>query len=158
MQCRDLDPFIEAIADGAWEPDAAGHAHLATCAECAARVARAREIDRFLANREQATPPLNFTAMVMARVANERWRSERAVDIGFNLAVAAGILVILAGAAGAAWSLGLLTIRIDVEAIANALGSDLGARILSQVQTVGLAAGLLTMALVLWWWAETERV
>jgi anti-sigma factor RsiW len=158
MRCIDLDPFIEAIADVGWEPDAAGRAHLATCAQCAARVALAREIDRFFANRETPPPPVNFTAMVMAGVAKERWRTERAVDISFNLAVAAGVLVILSSAAGAAWSLGLLTVRIDLDAIANALGSDLASRVLSQAQTVGVAAGLLTMALVLWWWAETESV
>jgi anti-sigma factor RsiW len=158
MRCGDLDPFIEAMADGVWEPDAEGRQHVASCAVCAARIAQAREIDRFFANRETPQSPANFTAMVMARVAQERWRTERVVDIGFNLAVAAGILVILSSAAGIAWSLGLLTIRIDVEAIASAFDSDLTTRLLSQAQTVGVAAGLLTMALVLWWWSETESI
>jgi hypothetical protein len=80
------------------------------------------------------------------------------VDLGFNLAIAAGVIVILASAAGIAWSLGMLTIRVDLDAIANALAPDLTSRVLSQAQTVGLAAGVLTMALVLWWWAETESV
>ena len=67
--------------------------------------------------REMAVPPATFTAAVMARVGQERWKTERAIDLGFNLAIAAGVLVILAGGAGLAWSLGLLTITIDVEAI-----------------------------------------
>ena len=63
-------------------------------------------------------------------------------------------MVILAGAAGLAWSLGLLTVTIDVDAIWRAVGADVTGRVLTQVQTVILAAGLLTSALVLWWWAE----
>ena len=156
MRCDDLDPFFEAAADGSWEPDAGGRAHLASCERCTARLAQAREIDRLLALRAVPQPPPNFTAMVVGGVLKERWRTERAVDIGFNLAVAAGVLVTLASAAGAAWALGLVTVRIDVAAIAGALSSDLATRVLTQVQTVGIAAALLTMALVLWWWAEAE--
>jgi hypothetical protein len=158
MRCEDLDPFIEAMADGVWEPDAEGRQHVASCAVCAARIAQARDIDRFFASRETPQLRANFTAMVMARVAQERWRTERVVDIGFNLAVAAGILVILSSAVGAAWSLGLLTVRIDLDAIAGAFGSDLATRVLGQAQTLVVAAGLLTMALVLWWWTETESI
>jgi anti-sigma factor RsiW len=158
MRCEEIEPIVEAIADGTAKADGAASEHLSTCAFCAARVAQAREIDRFLASRDTPQPPGGFTSMVMARIATERWRSERFVDLGFNLAIAAGVIVILASAAGTAWSLGMLTIRVDLDAIANALAPDLTSRVLSQAQTVGLAAGVLTMALVLWWWAETESV
>jgi predicted anti-sigma-YlaC factor YlaD len=158
MEREHLDPFIEAIADGSWEADAAGREHLAGCERCTALVAQAREIDRFLAVRDVAQPPPNFTTTVMSGVVRESWQTERVVDLGFNLAMAAGILVILTSAAGVAFSMGLLTFRIDFEAIEAVLNSDVARRILSQAQTVGLAAGLLTMALVLWWWAETESV
>ncbi len=156
MRCEEFEPFVEAIADGTADPNDAAREHLSTCGLCAARVAQAREIDRFLASRDTPQPPAAFTSMVMARIATERWRSERFVDFGFNLAIAAGLIVILASAVGTAWSLGLLTIRVDLDAIASALAPDLTSRVLSQAQTVGLAAGVLTMALVLWWWAETE--
>ena len=63
-------------------------------------------------------------------------------------------MVIVAGGAGLAWSLGLLTITIDFDAIWQALGTDVTGRVLTQVQTLVMAAGLLTTALVLWWWAE----
>jgi hypothetical protein len=54
---------------------------------------------------------------------------------------------------GLAWSLGLLSVTIDVDAIVRSL--DAGATgLLSRVQTVAMSAVLLTMALVLWWWAE----
>jgi hypothetical protein len=91
---------------------------------------------------------------VLARVGHERWQTERAIDLGFNLAIAAGLMVIIAGGAGLAWSLGLLTIAIDVDALWQAVGTDVTGRVLTQVQTFVMAAGLLTTALVLWWWAE----
>lgn len=154
MGCQDVEPLIEAIADGSIELTAEQAAHVASCPRCSAELERARAIENLLALREAATPSPSFTAAVMASVGQERWKTERVIDLGFNLAIAAGVLVILAGAAGLAWSLGLLDIAVDLEAIWNAIGSDVSGRFLSQVQTVGMAAVLLTMALVLWWWAE----
>jgi hypothetical protein len=145
---------MEAIADGSHEPAGEDAAHLATCATCRPRLERARSIEGLLSMRELAVPSPAFTAAVMARVGQERWKSERAIDIGFNLAIAAGLLVIATAGAGLAWSLGFLTITIDVEAIWQAFDTDVTGRVLSQVQTVAMAAVLLTMTLVLWWWAE----
>ena len=105
--------------------------------------------------REVAAPSSSFTGAVMARVGQERWKTERVVDLGFNLAIAAGILVILAAGSGLAWSLGLVSVTIDLDAIWQAFGADVTGRVLSQVQTIAMAAVLLTMTLVLWWWAET---
>jgi len=87
-------------------------------------------------------------------VGREKWQTERAIDLGFNLAIAAGVLVIVAAGAGLAWSLGLLSITIDLDAIVRSLDAGATGRLLSQVQTVAMSAVLLTMALVLWWWAE----
>lgn len=158
MTCEDLEPLIEAIADESLVldpgPRDAVAAHLASCARCTQRLATTRTIDSLLASRDVVSPPPSFTAAVMARVVHERWQTERVVDLGFNLLMAAGVMVILAGAAGLAWSLGLLSITIDLEAIWNAIGSDVTGRVASQVQTFVMAAALLTMALVLWWWAE----
>jgi hypothetical protein len=92
----------------------------------------------------------------MARVGRDRWQAERVIDLGFNLALAAGVMFILAGGAGLAWSLGFLTITIDVDAILQAVGNQLADRVVSQAQTVVMAAALLTMALGLWWWAEVD--
>ena len=154
MRCEHLEPLIEAIADGSLAPDAGTAAHLASCPVCAARLAEAQAIENLLRTREVAVPPASFTAAVMARVGHERWKTERAVDLGFNLLMAAGVMVIVAGAAGLAWSLGFLNLTIDLEAIWRAIGSDVTGRVVSQVQTFVMAAALLTMALVLWWWAE----
>jgi anti-sigma factor RsiW len=145
---------IEAIADGSHQPDAEQAAHLASCARCPARLERARAVEDLLRMRAVDVPPANFTASVMARVGQERWQAERVIDLGFNLAMAAGVLVILAGGAGLAWSLGMFTVTIELDAVWRALGSDVTGRVLTQVQTVIMAAGLLTSALGLWWWAE----
>jgi hypothetical protein len=154
-RCDELDMLIEAIADASREMTADEAAHVASCATCAARVERARAIESLLAIRDVPSPPASFTVAVMQRVGQERWKAERAIDLGFNLAMAAGVLVILAGAAGLAWSLGFLTVTVDVAAIWDALGAEATGRMLSQVQTIAMSAVLLTMALALWWWAET---
>ena len=155
MRCDHLEPLIEAIADGTIAPGAEDRLHLETCVLCQSRVAGAGAIERLLAEREALVPPAPFTAGVMARVGRARWKTERVFDLGFNLAIAAGLLLILAGGAGLAWSLGFLTITIDFRALLDAAGTEFGSRVLSQVQTVAMGAVLLTMALALWWWAET---
>ncbi len=152
--CDDLEPMIEAIADGSLALSADDAAHLASCAGCGARLERARAIESLLAMRVIDTPPASFTATVMTHVGHDKWQTERVIDLGFNLAMAAGVAVILAGAAGLAWSLGFLTVTIDVDAIWRSLDSDVTGRVLSQVQTIAMSAVLLTMTLVLWWWAE----
>jgi hypothetical protein len=154
-RCDDLDPMMEAIADGSHQPAGEEAAHIASCAVCSARLERARAIEAWLMTREIAAPSQAFAAGVMARVGHELWRTERVVDLGFNLAMAAGVLVILAAGAGLAWSLGFLSITIDAEAIWRALDTRVTTRVLSQIQTIAMAAGVLTLALVLWWWAET---
>ncbi|MEP6782403.1 MAG: hypothetical protein ABI983_01970 [Acidobacteriota bacterium] len=156
MRCEDVEPLIEAIADGSLEMSGEQAAHVASCARCAAQLERARSIESLLALRDVAEPPQSFTATVMARVVNERWKAERVIDLGFNLAIMAGVLVILAGGAGLAWSLGFLNITIDLDAIWQAFATtEVTGRFLSQVQTFITAAVILTMALGLWWWAET---
>jgi hypothetical protein len=154
VRCDDLEPLIESIADGTFEPAAEDRAHLSSCAVCSARLAQARNIEQWLTTRETPQPPPTFTAAVMGRIGQDNWNTERVVDIGFNLAVAAGVLVILAGGAGLAWSLGLFTIDVDVAGLLDAATSQVEGRVINQLQTVAIAAAVLTMALVLWWWAE----
>lgn len=154
MRCDAIEPLIEAIADGSHEPSADDRAHLTSCAVCAGRLEQARRIEQLLAARELPVPPASFTAAVMARLSQETWKTERVVDLGFNLAVAAGLLVIAAGGAGVAWSLGLLTIDLDLVSLLGAATSRVDGRVMNQLQTVAIAAALLTTALVLWWWAE----
>lgn len=154
MRCAELDPLIEAIADGTVEPPPDAAAHLSSCALCSARLTEARRIEQWLSVRSLPQPPATLTAAVMARIGQEKWKTERAVDIGFNLAIAAGLLVIVTGGAGLAWSLGFFTITIDSDALLRAAFTQVEGRVINQLQTLVLAAVMLTMALVLWWWAE----
>ena len=154
MRCNELETRIEAFADGTLEPSGDDRAHLSSCAVCSARLAEARRIEQWLAARELPQPSASFTASVMARIGQEEWKTERVVDIGFNLAIAAGVLVILIGGAGLALSLGLFTVTIDLEALLRAAESRIEGRVINELQTVVLAAVILTMALALWWWAE----
>ena len=156
MHCDDLESLIEGLADGSAELEPDGQAHVDACLVCRRRLEQAREIERFLITRDLPAPPASFTAGVMAQVNRERWQAERVVDLGFNLAIAAGVLVMLAGGVGLAWSLGFLTITIDLDAVIEAARTELGGRVVSQVQTVAMAAVLLTMALALWWWTEAD--
>jgi hypothetical protein len=154
VRCHDLEPLIEAIADGTFAPAPEDRVHLASCATCSARLAQAQGIEQWLTARDAPQPPASFTASVMARIGQEQWHTERVVDIGFNLAIAAGVLVILAGGAGLAWSLGFFTIDVEIATLLDAATAQVEGRVMNQLQTVGIAAVLLTMALVLWWWAE----
>jgi hypothetical protein len=154
VRCAALEPLIEAIADGTMEPSADDLAHLSTCEVCRARLDSAQRLEQWLAAREMAQPPASFTGAVMARIGQERWRAERAIDIGFNLAIAAAVIIILVSAAGAAWSLGFLTITFDTDALVRAALAQVEGRVITELQSLLIAAVVLTMALVLWWWAE----
>jgi predicted anti-sigma-YlaC factor YlaD len=154
VRCDHLDPLIEGVIDGSFEPSADERAHLESCERCRARLAQARSIEQWLAARELPQPPATFTATVMARVGDAQWQTERVIDMGFNLAVAAGVLLIVIGGAGLAWFMGLFGVTADLATIVGAIDSQLTGRVMSQVQTIAVSAVLLTLALVLWWWAE----
>ncbi len=159
MRCDDLEPLIEAIADGTLEPGADDRgAPRDVRAVPVARGGGAGRSSSLLAAREAPAPPAAFTAGVMARVGRERWQTERVFDLGFNLAIAAGAAAdprrrrgpgVVAGVPHASPSTSARSL--------DAAGSEVGGRVLSQVQTIAMAAVLLTMALVLWWWAEADR-
>ena len=156
MRCNEIEVELEGIADGTRELGVDALAHLRACASCAAGLATARAVHDLLVAREVPAPSARFTAGVMARVGRDRWQAERTLDLGFNLAVAVGVLIMVAGGAGLAWSLGFVSVAVDVGALLDVIGSDLGARVRSQVQTLAMALVLLTMTLGLWWWAEAD--
>jgi hypothetical protein len=156
LRCEELEPLIEAIADDSLEASPEDRAHMESCDVCGGRLGRARAIHALLATREMPLPPASFTANVMARIRSERWEGEEVVDLGFNLAIAAGILLIVGGAIGLAWSAGLLTFGVDVHSVLASIANQWVDRVLQQLQTVVMASVLLTMALGLWWWAEGD--
>jgi hypothetical protein len=155
VTCLQLDELIEAIAEGD-RPPAAVDAHIATCPRCTASLALARALDRTLDAREAPAAPPGFTARVMQRVGQERWRTEQIVDIGFNITIAIGVGLIAVGGLALAYSFGWLTVdRPTIEALGAAVQPWLS-RLADDLRTVVLAALLLTSALALWWWVEGE--
>src|SRR5262245_21878687 len=134
--CDDLEPLIEAIADESFEASPDDRTHLQSCAVCGGRLGRARAIHGLLLTREMPAPPASFTAGVMARVQRERWKDEQVVDFGFNLAIAAGVLLIVGGVLALAWSFGLLTFGMDVRGVMAVVASQWVDRAIQQLQTV----------------------
>jgi anti-sigma factor RsiW len=156
LRCDDLERLVEEFADGTLEPTREHVAHLAECDLCRERLETARAIHSLLATRELPLPPASFTSNVMRRIQRERWASEQAVDFGFNLAIAAGVLLVVGGALGLAWSFGLLTFGVDMRGLVAGAATQWMDRALQQVQTFLVATILLMTTLGLWWWAEAE--
>jgi predicted anti-sigma-YlaC factor YlaD len=155
VRCEDVDDLIEAVAGGETvAPEA--EAHLAACPQCRARVDLARALDRLLLVREVPAPPEGFTAQVMRRVSHERWRVEQVVDVGFNLAMVAGLVVVLGGTAGLLWSMGWVTIDVAALSTVTTVVAPWTSRLVGEAQMLALAALLLSFALGLWWWMEGE--
>lgn len=154
MRCDQLADRFEAFADGSLASDAATRAHLDGCPACAARLAEAEAIEALLASREIPAPPDGFTSAVMAVVRHDRWRVEEALDLGFNLAVAAGVLLIVAGGVGLAWSLGLFT--LEVAAFPTGLADSFRGRLAAEGDNLVMAVALMLTAVGAWWWAEYE--
>ena len=70
-------------------------------------------IDRWMRTRPAPPAPAGFTAAVMSRVRQQRWRHERYWDLAFNLAVAAGLLMIVGGVLGLIYRSGLVVVGQD---------------------------------------------
>jgi hypothetical protein len=155
MTCHEAERFIEAMAVGDEVGDGV-RAHATGCARCVARLALAQRIDSTLASRAVAVPPPSFTQSVMARLRSDRWRSEQVVDLGFNVAVALGVLLILGGIAGFAWSAGVVALGSDIAPVVLEVAQSAATRVAADARAITIAMLLVTMAAALWWWAEED--
>lgn len=158
MTCHDLDDLIEAIAAGDAEPDAAARTHVETCPRCARALALARQIEGTLAARQAPAAPAQFASAVMVRLRRDRWRREQRLDLVFNVSIAAGLLLVLAGA----WMLlnisGLTAVTGDASRVLAEASSDVLARAAGAAPTYALATLMLVMAVGIWWWAEQRLI
>ena len=157
MSCDQANRFIEAAAMGDAIPPES-EAHIAGCRVCAGRLALARRIDLTLQLRPVPVPPASFTASVMRRLRDERWQAERVVDFGFNLAVALGLLIIVAGLGGFAWQLGLVHISDDVVKAVAESATVVVRRAVADSRIVMIGMLLITTAVGVWWWAEEDTL
>jgi anti-sigma factor RsiW len=153
MRCDEVQPYLEGIASGDVPAEALA-SHVASCPACAGRVARAQAIDQALQARVTPVPPARFTADVMARIRRERWRAEQVLDAGFNLAVLAGALLVVAGLAGLFWLSGLAAVGRNLASLTTAAGGVLAERLAGDLQLVMLVVVFLSTSLAVWWWAE----
>jgi predicted anti-sigma-YlaC factor YlaD len=154
--CDEVLEQIEPIAAGELTPDGRIAAHLESCGDCRAVLEDARHVDAALRARPRPSAPPQFTARTMARVRRERWRSEQAVDLGFNLTLAAvAVAVVIAG-----WLLlrlsGLGAVGDDAASLVGAGVSTIARLAAPQMPLYAAAVALLAAALGIWWWAERD--
>jgi len=111
-------------------------------------------IERWMRERPAPAAPASFTGAVMGRVRAERWRRERYWDLGFNIAVAIGLLLVVSGVLGLIYISGLAVVGRDA-ALLLAEGLAAAADRLAPVLPAYAGGFVLTAsALGLWWWAE----
>jgi hypothetical protein len=154
VQCNEVLELIEAIAAGDRPLDEPIRLHVETCPRCASALASAQRIESVLRAVEVPAVPETFTPAVLQRIRRDRWRSEQQVDRLFNLAMVAGVIVVLAAIAAmmnvdtvlavieSSWALARDNTREAVKAYAPTFA------------TYVAAAGLLASAVVMWSWAE----
>jgi hypothetical protein len=112
-------------------------------------------IDRWMRERASPAAPGDFTAGVMARLSQERWRAERYWDVGFNVAIGGGLLLIAAGVVGLIYLSGLSVVGRDaLELFVQGLTTV--ANQVAPMLPMYVAAFVLTAtALGLWWYVES---
>lgn len=111
-------------------------------------------IESWLRDRAAPAAPAAFTVAVMTRVRHERWQAERYWDLGFNITVAAGLLVVAAGVLGLIYMSGLSVVGRDaVLLFADALATAAD-QLAPALPTYMGAFALTATALGLWWWVE----
>lgn len=153
--CAALDVVLDALASGE-APSADVASHLDGCAACQARLALARRIERVLATWPESTPPPHFVAAVAARARAAEWRQEVVIDWGFNIALAASLVCILAGAGGFLWLLGVQAAAAGGADAVRPL-AEVMTRLRGQAPILATATVLLVTAAGGWWWAEERR-
>ena len=111
-------------------------------------------IERWMRDRTTPAAPAAFTAAVMTRVRHERWQAERYWDLGFNIAVAVGLIIVAAGVLGLIYISGLSVVGRDaVLLFADAL-TTAADQLAPSLPTYMAAFALTATALGLWWWVE----
>ncbi len=156
MFCDEVLELIEPIAAGDVTPEGRIAAHLASCRDCRAALEDARRVDALLRARAPAPAPANFTARTMSRLRRERWRNEKAVDLGFNVALAAAAIAVVTGG----WLLlrlsGFNVVGGDAIGLLGQGASALMRRMSPSVPAYLGGGVLLAAALGIWWWAERD--
>jgi hypothetical protein len=156
MFCDEALDSVEAVAAGDVTPDGRLADHYATCPNCASALDSARTLERLLQHRPAPAPPPQFTAKAMARVRRARWRSDQFLDAGFNVAIVGVVLAVIAGIWMVLDRSGLAAVSRDAVDLLSTGLVAFAQRAVPAAPVYLAAAGLLAMALGIWWWAERE--
>ena len=159
MFCDQVLEAIEPIAAGELTPGSRIAEHLASCRGCAAALESARRVDAWLRARPAPAAPAHFTSRVMSRIRRARWRSEQVLDWGFNVALVAAGLFVVAGVWVVMRRSGLTTVSPvsnDVVEMFSTGMMTLARRVSPSLPLYAGAAALLGTALGVWWWAEKD--
>jgi predicted anti-sigma-YlaC factor YlaD len=156
MFCDEVLDQIEPIASGDVTPSGRVATHLASCGQCRAALEDARRVEQLLRTRARQAAPPNFTARTMSRLRRERWRSEQALDLGFNVALALVALGVVAAGWLAVRLSGLDAVGTDAVSLFGEGVAALARRVAPSVPVYAGATLLLVAALGIWWWAERD--
>ena len=113
-------------------------------------------IERWLRERSAPAAPPRFTADVMSRVRQERWRVERYWDLGFNIAVAGGLLLVVGGVLGLISMSGLVVVGRDATLLFAEAITTVAEQLVPVLPAYAAALALTASALGLWWYVENE--
>jgi len=154
MTCREVADLIEPIAANELEPTPDVRAHFESCPACARMLATARRLDSVLAALQPPLVPDRFVAAVLQRVRRERWRMERNVDLLFNVAMVAALLIVAAGVLALFDVSGVVAASAEAWSGLSEVGTQVARQMAPAINTYIAAAGLLLTVLGMWWWAE----
>ena len=154
MTCSEVADLIEPIAASELEPTPDVRAHLESCPLCARMLASARRLDALLAALQPPPVPDRFVAAVLQRVRRERWRTERNVDLLFNVAMVAALLIVAACVLALFDVPGVLAASAGAWSGLSEIGTQIARQMAPAINTYIAAAGLLLTVLGMWWWAE----
>jgi hypothetical protein len=121
---------------------------------CAAALASAREVEALLQAMDIPCAPAGFTPLVLQRIRRDRWRSEQHVDLLFNIAIAAAVILVVGAIAGMLNVAELLAISAWMSAVLEQGTREALQRAAPAAAIYAAAAALLASALGIWWWAE----
>ncbi len=111
-------------------------------------------VERWMRERPAPAAPAGFTAAVTARVRHERWQVERYWDLGFNITVGGGLLLVVAGVLGLMYASGLAGVGRDAVLLFASAITTVADQLAPALPSYMAAFALTATALGVWWWIE----
>jgi anti-sigma factor RsiW len=154
MTCDAVRGILEELAAGEASASPEVASHLAGCPACSAEMMLATRIEQALSTSPRPAAPQGFADAVMRRVRRDRWRSEQFLDIGFNVAVAVSLLLVVGGV----WLLlnltGLAAVTTGAVRVLAGGFRELTGRIAPSLSIYFSALAVALTAGAIWWWTE----